>query len=216
MTLPQNHMLAMKGASAASWPGAHGARHVASGVQPRVLGRRLGPDGPSLRLWYLWRAPSCDAACVRSVSPVGRPSLPDIRSLTALRWLLGALLGAYCRSMLRDSSADAPGKERSCATDGMPSESLNISRSSHRDPDSECDQLCVHNNRISVESRGICLEWAPPQESSGAAILGGSIHPFQVPFAPTGRLSQWHLFSVIHAPASRQCRSSAGSALPNC
>ena len=148
------------------------------------------------------RAPSCDAACVRSVSPVGRPSLLDIRSLTALRWLLGALLGAYCRSMLRDSSADAPGKERSCATDGMPSESLNISRSSHRDPDSECDQLCVHNNRISVESRGICLEWAPPQESSGAAILGGSIHPFQVPFAPTGRLSQWHLFSVMHLRVS--------------
>ena len=107
----------------------------------------------------------------------GQPSLPDIRSLTALRWLLGALLGAYCRSMLRDSSADAPGKERSCATDGMPSESLNISRSSHRDPDSECDQLCVHNNRISVESRGICLEWAP-RHLRRAPVLPSSVAAF--------------------------------------
>ena len=199
-----NHMLAMKGASAASWPGAHGARHVASGVQPRVLSRRLGPwpvialvIGPVL-------APSCDTVYFRSVSPVSL-ACRTYAVWTALRWLLGVATrgtprveGACCRSMLQDSSADAPGKERSCATDGMPSESLNISRSSHRDPDSECDQLCVHNNRISVESRGICLEWAPPQESSGAAILGGSIRPFQVPFAPTGRLSQWHLFSVIH------------------
>ena len=197
------------------WPQACNHVSSADGSDPMARHCACGTCGRA-------RAPSCDAACVRSVSPVGRPSLLDIRSLTALRWLLGALLGAYCRSMLHDSSADAPGKERSCATDGMPSESLNISRSSHRDPDSECDQLCVHNNRISVESRGICLEWAP-RHLRRAPVLPSSVAAFTHYKFRSHPLAGCHngicspsYTSESHAPASRQCRSSAGSALPNC